>query len=404
MESKKGSDKKKKNVHRTSKKKQTLFKTKKIKPKIKLDPRKVLWFCVIISIACIFLLILAIYIPGTDLATNSKVDDSAKLFESDKKELPVSPNSQVEKEQDSKQQTQKAENFKSILESEQNNTNIKEEQPIKSEKKEQHQNSENEKEREKQKEEQHQKQKLENTQNQKESPLLFDFPQAVNAAQIVFLFDDGGQNLEQLDKFLKLPFPITIAVLPKLAHSAESAKKIRESGNELMLHQPMQAINLAVNPGPGAIKPEMTDSEIISTIFQNIEEIGPVVGMNNHEGSAITADAHKMEVILKYANENEMFFLDSRTNKDTQVPFVSHELGYPYYERNGNFLDNVKTRENALTEIRKNLDRANRDGVVIMIGHIWSADWLVQLLLDIYPELKSKGYVFTTVSKCRGKK
>lgn len=401
MESKKGSDKKKKNVHRTSKKKQTLFKTKKIKPKIKLDPGKVLWFCVIVSITCIFLLILAIYIPGTDSATNSKVDDSAKLLESDKKELPVSPISQVEKEQDSKQQTQKTEDFKSILGSEQNNTNIKEEQPIKSGKKEQHQNIENEKERQKQKEEQREKR---NTQNQKESPLLFDFPQAVNAAQIVFLFDDGGQNLEQLDKFLKLPFPITIAVLPKLAHSAESAKKIRESGNELMLHQPMQAINLAVNPGPGAIKPEMTDSEIISTIFQNIEEIGPVVGMNNHEGSAITADAHKMEVILKYANENEMFFLDSRTNKDTQVPFVSHELGYPYYERNGNFLDNVKTRENALTEIRKNLDRANRDGVVIMIGHIWSADWLVQLLLDIYPELKSKGYVFTTVSKCRGKK
>ena len=232
----------------------------------------------------------------------------------------------------------------------------------------------------------------------------FNFPPAKNSAQLVILLDDGGQNLAHLQKFLDLPFPITIAVLPQLAHSKESAAKIRAGGKELMLHQPMQAVNAGVNPGPGAITPNMDEAQIKATLFKNISEIGPIVGFNNHEGSLITADAEKMEVVLKYASENGIYFLDSRTNVNTSVPAVASALGLSYYERNGRFLDNVKTRENAITEIRRNLDIANRDGVVIMIGHIWSADFLPAALMEVYPELIEKGYKFTTVSNCRGLK
>ena len=232
----------------------------------------------------------------------------------------------------------------------------------------------------------------------------FNFPPAKNGAQLVILLDDGGQNLAHLQKFLDLPFPITIAVLPQLAHSKESAAKIRAGGKELMLHQPMQAVNAGVNPGPGAITPNMDEAQIKATLFKNISEIGPIVGFNNHEGSLITADAEKMEVVLKYASENGIYFLDSRTNVNTSVPAVASALGLSYYERNGRFLDNVKTRENAITEIRRNLEIANRDGVVIMIGHIWSADFLPAALMEVYPELIEKGYKFTTVSNCRGLK
>ena len=231
----------------------------------------------------------------------------------------------------------------------------------------------------------------------------YNFPQAVNHAQLIFVFDDGGQNLNHLDAFLNLPFPITVAVLPKLAYSKESAKKIRASGNELMLHQPMQAINKSVNPGPGAITPEMDEDQIIATLFTNINEIGPVAGINNHEGSAITADAEKMEIVLKVASENGIFFLDSRTNVETKVSYVAGEMGYTYYERNI-FLDNTKTKENALAELKKGLTIANKNGSVIMIGHVWSADFLPAFLKEIYPELKEKGYTFSVVSKSNAQK
>lgn len=259
--------------------------------------------------------------------------------------------------------------------------------------------------------------KSQKSQNQKKSESLepvetqknerktnkFDFPLAKNHAQLIFVFDDGGQNLAHLESFLKLPIPITIAVLPRLVHSVESAQKIRNSGNELILHQPMQALNSKVNPGPGAITPQMSEDEIIATLFYNINEIGPVAGMNNHEGSAITADAEKMAVILKMANEEGIYFLDSRTNSETKVPYVANLMGYSYYERNI-FLDNEKTNENALQELKKGLAIANKNGSVIMIGHIWSASFLPDFLLEVIPELQEKGYTFCTVSTSNAQK
>ena len=106
---------------------------------------------------------------------------------------------------------------------------------------------------------------------------------------------------------------------------------------------------------------------------------------------------------MQVASDNGIFFLDSRTNVDTQVPYVARELGYSYYERNI-FLDNEKTRENALRELKKGLDIANKNGNVIMIGHIWSADFLPDFLREVYPELIQAGYTFTTVSKSAPKR
>lgn len=232
----------------------------------------------------------------------------------------------------------------------------------------------------------------------------YDFPAAVKGAQIIFVFDDGGQNLSQLKPYLELPMPVTIAVLPRLAHSVEAARQIRATpGKELMLHQPMQSVNANVNPGPGAITPDMSEDQIISTLFTNINEIGPIAGFNNHEGSGITADAEKMAVIMKVASENGVYFLDSRTNVETKVPYVARELGYTYYERNI-FLDNEKTRANALAELKKGLAIANKNGNAIMIGHVWSADFLPAFIQDVYPELKEKGYTFSTVSKSKALK
>ena len=53
-------------------------------------------------------------------------------------------------------------------------------------------------------------------------------------------------------------------------------------------------------------------------------------------------------------------------------------------------------------EIEKGLNIANQKGLAIMIGHIWSANTLPNLLMELYPVLVKKGYRFTTVSKSGG--
>lgn len=224
-----------------------------------------------------------------------------------------------------------------------------------------------------------------------------NFPQARNNAKLVFIFDDGGHNMQQLEKCISLPFPVTVAVLPRLSHSAQAAERVRKSGNEIILHQPMQSVNLNVDPGEGAITPDMDEEKIRSTVLANIYEIWPIAGMNNHEGSLITADAEKIATVMKICSQQEIYFLDSRTNSDSKVRYVSSVMGYPYYERNV-FLDNTKNRKDILSEIEKGVEFANKNGVAIMIGHVWSAEILPGILREVYPVLSAKGYGFYTVS------
>ena len=225
----------------------------------------------------------------------------------------------------------------------------------------------------------------------------YTIPTARSGATLTFVFDDGGQNLSDLQHYLNLPFPIDVAVLPQLRHSVESARRVRSSGrHELLLHQPMQAINLSVNPGPGAISPSMTTTDIDAVVRKNLAEIGPVSGLNNHEGSLITESKIKIGKVIEICQQQGIFFLDSRTTVNTAAPQAALELGAKIWERDV-FLDNTQNRADILEQIQRGLEVANKNGYAILIGHVWSGSNLAQILQELYPVLKSQGYIFSTV-------
>ncbi len=386
-----------------TKKRKTSSRSKK--PKVYIPAYKIIMLCLAIIVICMTLLLITTLPPKKSvpqIAVNTEVEEEKK---SQKPEVEQKQKTN-QKSQDSKENSKSSSTPQKIETPQVKQNQVEKNTTTKENSKSQTQNEKNQSNKiQNPPKTAKQTPQSENSKQitEKQNSSSFNFPQAKNNAQLIFVFDDGGQNLQQLKPFLQLPFPITVAVLPKLQHSVEAANQIRRSGNEVILHQPMQSINAKVNPGPGAIKPEMSEDEITSLLFTNLTEIGPVAGINNHEGSAITANANMMATILKVASEEGVYFLDSRTNVETKVPYVASEMGYSYYERNI-FLDNVKTRENALTELKKGLAIANKNGSVIMIGHVWSADFLPQLLVEIYPELVKKGYTFSVVSKSNARK
>ena len=372
---------KKRTTRKTAPRKKTVRRTGTTKKSsVYIPPYKAIILCLSVIAVCLILLVVSTLSGKSDTEPGQEVLSSiAERFEPKEEEFESPKVPEVTKTEPKKAEPKKAE-------------------PEKAEQQKQVPQKEEQKKAEPKKQEP-QKQKAPEAQK----TATFGFEKAKNGAQLCFVFDDGGQNLEHLKKFLELPFPITVAVLPQITHSVEAAQLVRKSGNEVILHQPMQSVNNSINPGPGAITPDMTDDQVIAQLFINMEQIAPIAGMNNHEGSGITADAEKMEIILQTASEYGIYFLDSRTNVETTVPYVAGELGYSYYERNI-FLDNEKTRENALAELKKGLALANKSGSVIMIGHIWSADFLPQLLQEAYPELKAQGYTFSVVSTSKARK
>jgi polysaccharide deacetylase 2 family uncharacterized protein YibQ len=212
---------------------------------------------------------------------------------------------------------------------------------------------------------------------------------------VALVIDDAGNNLRELEPFLRFPGPLTIAVLPGLPHSAEASRRIRAAGKEVFLHQPMEAIG-GQEPGPGAIYSGMSAAEIRAALKRNVAEIGPIAGMNNHQGSKVTMDAAAMETVLGFCREQGLYFLDSRTTAETVVPATAERLGITIGERNV-FIDNEQNRSAMLRYIREGLTKAERQGGAVLIGHTWSPE-LAPLLTELYSGLVEQGYTFSTAS------
>jgi polysaccharide deacetylase 2 family uncharacterized protein YibQ len=212
----------------------------------------------------------------------------------------------------------------------------------------------------------------------------------------VFVIDDAGNNLRELEPFLRFPGPLTIAVLPGLPNSAEAARRIRAAGKEVFLHQPMEAIG-GQNPGPGAVYTGMSREEVRGVVERNLAELGPVAGINNHQGSKITGNAEIVETLLTLCREQGIFFLDSRTSADTVVPVVAKRMGIMIGERDV-FIDNIQERGSMIRYVEDGLQKAEQKGAAVMIGHTWSSE-LAAVLESLYPGLIAQGYSLSTVSR-----
>jgi polysaccharide deacetylase 2 family uncharacterized protein YibQ len=213
---------------------------------------------------------------------------------------------------------------------------------------------------------------------------------------IVLVIDDAGYNMKQLRPFLDLPFPVTIAVLPGLPYSEKAARAVLAAGKELMLHQPMQALG-GQDPGPGAIRVGMGAREIERVVEANLATVPGAVGINNHMGSAASADLGAMEAVAAVAKKRGIYYLDSRTTSASSIPVAARREGISYWERDV-FLDNTPDRASILRAVEDGKKRSSKDRPAVMIGHVWSAE-LAQTLTDLYPQLVSEGFSLSTISR-----
>jgi polysaccharide deacetylase 2 family uncharacterized protein YibQ len=215
-----------------------------------------------------------------------------------------------------------------------------------------------------------------------------------NKGVLILVIDDAGNNLRELEPFLQFSGPLTISVLPGLANSAEAARRVRAAGKELFLHQPMEPLN-GQDPGPGAVKTGMSPAMVKEIIIKNLNEIGPVSGFNNHEGSRATSDPETMRPVLEICRDSALYFLDSRTTANSAAPQIAGSLGITIAQRDI-FLDNEQDRESILAALEAGCKRAEQNGIAILIGHTWSPN-LAALLTEMYPQITKRGLVFSTV-------
>ena len=218
-------------------------------------------------------------------------------------------------------------------------------------------------------------------------------PKAANPApqpelpRLLVIIDDLGYAAPELvTRLVAQPIPITVAILPYQEHTRQSAEIAFKAGKEVILHLPMEG-RAEKDPGPDALKFDLSETELRARTRKTLKEVPYIKGANNHMGSRMTADRERMRWILEEFRGKKLYFIDSRTTKDTVAMDVAQELGVPSAQRNV-FLDDDKT----FVEIEKQWERAlalaKKDGSAIAIGHIYPET--VEALEKLIPAAKGQ--------------
>jgi polysaccharide deacetylase 2 family uncharacterized protein YibQ len=216
--------------------------------------------------------------------------------------------------------------------------------------------------------------------------------------QIYLVIDDAGLDLREVRQFLDIPAPMTIAVLPHLSMTTEVCAEIRRHPEkELILHQPMEAYNRESATGPGAIRNNTRPEEVRSILDRNLASVRGAVGMNNHMGSRVTENQALMTEVLRYCRDHNLYFLDSRTAYNSQVPRVAAREKV-HLEGRDVFLDIGHDRETVRKAWESAVRKARNNGYVIAIGHAWN-DETALAIRDSFQSLINQGYTFHLLSE-----
>ena len=142
--------------------------------------------------------------------------------------------------------------------------------------------------------------------------LLWPGAGADERPRLALVIDDLGWDTRVGERVLALGGPLTLAVLPGTPAGAELARRAAAAGHEVILHQPMEALDGRWT-GPGAIDGSLAPAEIRRIVEENLDAMPAAVGLSNHMGSRLTADPRAMAAVMAALAERGLYFLDSRT-------------------------------------------------------------------------------------------
>lgn len=273
-------------------------------------------------------------------------------------------------------------------------------------------------------------------------PPAWDHLQEHSGGPVVALvIDDWGNSRNEATRgLLKLPAPLTMAILPNLPYSRqfylkatdlilpETSQRAHQSQGsqgrshrlaagcfvelhlgkksvsvpskrrEVILHLPMEPQSYPeTNPGANPLLVGMTSGEISNILDGALKNLPGVRGLNNHMGSAATSDQATMATLMDVLQKRDLFFVDSLTSSRSAAHGEALAAGVPTL-RNRIFLDYDSENETTITANLEVLVRtARKKGFALGIGHPHRAT--MRVLAREIPRLQKLGIRFVTVSE-----
>ncbi|WP_421791544.1 divergent polysaccharide deacetylase family protein [Hyphobacterium sp.] len=186
-----------------------------------------------------------------------------------------------------------------------------------------------------------------------------------NQPIIALIIDDAGIDPLLTRRATDLGIPMTLSFLPYAEASADLARLARAQGHDVFLHLPMEPVGFS-DPGPRALTRHLTSQEIASRTRLAFNSIPGAIGLNNHMGSAFTADEDAMRSALEALESRNLIFVDSLTSGRSRAREVANRLGYTSLSRDVFIDHDANSVQQALDHMA---NMARQSGPVIAIGH-----------------------------------
>ena len=215
--------------------------------------------------------------------------------------------------------------------------------------------------------------------------------------RIAVVLDDIGPGKTRSRNAIQLPSPLTLAFLPYAGDLVSMTRQARAQGHELLVHIPMEPKDLAHNdPGKNALLLSLSDANLRQRLEWALDRFSGYVGINNHMGSAFTANRKNMDLVMERLGERGALFLDSLTNAASQGEAAARAAGIPTISRDI-FLDHYGDDPGmVLQQLAKAEALAERQGHAVAIGHPYDGT-LTALELWI-PDARARGFALVPIS------
>ncbi len=212
---------------------------------------------------------------------------------------------------------------------------------------------------------------------------------------IAIVIDDMGISVSRTRDIASLKYPINASFLTYAKNLKGQISLAKASGQEIMAHLPMEP-QVMQNFTPTMLTTKMNDEELLSTLRNMLEAIPEAKHVNNHMGSRITEDKHRMAVVMKELAARKIGFLDSKTTPHSAAPEQARRFGIDLTMRNV-FLDNKDDFDYITKQLKQTEEIARKRGYAIAIGHPKAQTY--QALKAWLPTVKDKGFRLVKISE-----
>lgn len=213
--------------------------------------------------------------------------------------------------------------------------------------------------------------------------------------KIAIVLDDWGYSVKQLPILESIRQPVTVAVLPGLPYSAQVAQRAHSHGDEVILHQPMEAEDPSAPKETATLSTGMSKEEVRRHLDRSLATVPFAKGINNHQGSKATVDSALMEKVFSDVKRRGLYFLDSFVTPKSVCLGTARRFKLRFARRSV-FLDNDPAPGAIRQRLMDLAKEAATQGEALGIGHDRPAT--LEVLRETIPALEKAGYTFVPAS------